>query len=73
MMDALDTVFAEAKRRGFRLCNFFEIEPGRFRCNWIADGEGRSFGTHSNPGTAAAQALRNAIAETENDEEDLIG
>lgn len=70
----LDDVFAEARRRDFRLNNFFQAEDGMFRCNWVAGGEGRRFGLNKDPVRAAVQALEYARDELEaEDDEDLIG
>lgn len=65
-------MFSEARRRGFVLCNFFQLEDGSFRCNWIANGKGHRFGEDPDPEIAATIALEHASATTE-DEEDLIG
>lgn len=69
----LDAVFEGARRRDFRLCNFFQLEDGTFRCNWIVNGKGQRFGTHSDPVLCASEALGHAMTALALEEEDLIG
>ena len=61
-VESIEDVLAEARRRGWRLCNFFEIEDGQFRVNFIVRDTGCSFGISNDPAVALHLAWQAAEA-----------